>query len=626
MNKKNQKILLVLMIIAILIISSTFIYLHYTTEEKHKEVPEEIKKIDDRINPLTNQGLILEIERIRHRGLIEKIVKIGNSWKQKPSFYFISNIDNTEYVSKDVEAAGAESEILFNTWDTILQENKIMEDTPEGQKKSDIKLTFVERISSGLLGRKSKDIVRDEIIVTYDYRTGRWTGDDSFMDDDGYGHYLGETFEVWFNIYQTDYDGDGIPYWVEVNVLGTDPTIDDSKKDPDNDGIPTSWEWNWGYDPFSWDDHQHLDPDIDGIENIEEYQMRKYFADPFQRDIYLEVDGMERGGIFDPPHIFYEESEQILIERFAQNGINMYIDNGWPDGPVNGGGELLTHVDTISQDSGMILQFYRHHFADERKGIFRYMLVGHNTGFCHPSVSNKYDTIAIDSSLNKLIRRKAFTDRTQRIVLAAAAMHELGHSQGLGSWSFAGIDNRSIYSNKKEFLEKWGGYESVMNYGYIFDKHLLDYSNGDDGAPYDEDDWSLLYLPTFEINAEVIEGPNYANRDSFEDKVAAIVDIVVDPRFDGWKFDENLTNNLSSSSSNMKTIYDGDAEFLVLANVNESGYINASDRNIRVYIKPNVLPVYSGWSLSCEGTYNLLDKSFYFYSNEEIVDMIMNSI
>ena len=149
MNKKNQKILLVLMIIAILIISSTFIYLHYTTEEKHKEVPEEIKKIDDRINPLTNQGLILEIERIRHRGLIDKIVKIGNSWKQKPSFYFISNIDNTEYVSKDVEAAGAESEILFNTWDTILQENKIMEDTPEGQKKSDIKLTFVERISSG---------------------------------------------------------------------------------------------------------------------------------------------------------------------------------------------------------------------------------------------------------------------------------------------------------------------------------------------------------------------------------------------------------------------------------------------------------------------------------------------
>ncbi len=626
MNKKNKTALLSLAILAILIISSTFIYIQFTKKEKYEEKPEDIKKIDDRINPLTNQGLILEVLRIRHRGLLEKILKIGNSWKQKPSFYFISNIDDTEYVSKDVEAAGAESEILFNTWDTIVQENKIMEDTPEEQDKSIVKLSIVERISSGLLGRKSQDITRDEITVTYDYRTGRWTGDDSFMDDDGYGHYLGETFEVWFNIYQTDYDGDEIPYWIEVNVLDTNPTIDDRKKDPDNDGIPTSWEWRWGYDPFTFDDHQHLDPDVDGIENLEEYQIKKYFADPYQRDIYIEIDGMERGGIFDPPHIFYEECEQILIERYAQNGINVYIDNGWPDGPVNGGGELLTHVETISQDSGMILQFYKHHFADERKGIFRYMLVGHNTGFCHPSVSNKYDTVAIDSSLNKLIRRKAFTDRTQRIVLTAAAMHELGHSQGLGSWSFAGIDNRTLYSNKKVFLEKWGGYESVMNYNYIFDKNLLDYSNGDDGSPYDQDDWSLLYLPTFQINAEVIEGPNYATLDSFEDKVAAIVDKIADPILDGWKFDENLTNNLSDSNSNMKTIYKGDGEFLVLVKVNESCNINSSRRNVRIYFKPNVLPVYSGWSLICEGIYNPTEKSFYFYSSKEIVDMIINSI
>ena len=95
--------------------------------------------------------------------------------------------------------------------------------------------------------------------------------------------------------------------------------------------------------------------------------MQKWFADPYQRDIYIESDGMERGGLFDPPHIFYEESEQIIIERYAQHGINVYIDDGWPDGPINGGGELLPHIETISQDSGMMLQFYRHNFADERK-------------------------------------------------------------------------------------------------------------------------------------------------------------------------------------------------------------------------------------------------------------------
>ena len=624
MNKKS-KILLALTLIVIIVISSTFVYIQFSKEEKHEEKPKDVKEIDDRINPLTNQGLILEVQRIRHRGLLDKIIRFGNDWKQKPEFYFISMIDNTEYISKDVMAAGAESEILFNTWDTILQENKIIEDTKEDQEKSTIKLTIVERVPSGLLGRKSQDIPRDEILVTYDYRTGRWTGDDSFMDNDGYGHYLGETFEVWFNIYQTDYDGDGIPYWIEVNVLDTNPTIDDSKKDPDNDGIPTSWEWEWGYDPFTWDDHEHLDPDVDGIENIEEYHMQKWFADPYQRDIYIESDGMERGGLFDPPHIFYEESEQIIIERYAQHGINVYIDDGWPDGPINGGGELLPHIETISQDSGMMLQFYRHNFADERKGIFRYMLTGHNTGFCHPSVSNKYDTFAIDSSLKKLIKRTAFTPRSQRIILAAAGMHELGHSMGLGSWSFAGIDNRTIYSDKKVFLDKWGGYESVMSYGYIFDKQLLDYSNGDDGAPYDQDDWSLLYLPTFEINAEVIEGPNYATLDSFEAKVAAIVDKIADPQVEGWKYDENVTNKLVENIYNVNIIYEGDAEFLVLTELNESSNIISNQSNIRVYIKPNILPVFSEWSLICQGTYNTTNDTFYFYSSQEIVDNLMNS-
>ena len=40
-----------------------------------------------------------------------------------------------------------------------------------------------------------------------------------------------------------------------------------SDLDPDTDGIPSSWEWKWGYDPMVWDDHKNLDPDVDGLEN-----------------------------------------------------------------------------------------------------------------------------------------------------------------------------------------------------------------------------------------------------------------------------------------------------------------------------------------------------------------------
>jgi hypothetical protein len=335
---------------------------------------------------------------------------------------------------------------------------------------------------------------------------------------------------------------------------------------------------------------------------------------------------MERGGIFDPAHIFYEESEQILIERYSQHGINIYIDNGWPDGPVNGGGELLPHIETLSQDSGMILQFYTHHFPDERKGIFRYMLTGHNAGFCHTAVSNKYDILAVDNSLRRIIKRGGWTGRTQRIVLAGAAMHEFGHLNGLGSWSFAGIDNRTIYSDKKGFLEIWEGYESVMNYAYIFDKHLLDYSNGDDGPPHDQDDWSLLYLPFFQINAEVIEGPEYVFLEDFEDKVAAIVDKSPDPDDEIWKYDGNLTNKLANSISKEEIIYEGDCEYLVLVKTGEKSNIISCDRNIRVYVKPNVKPVFSQWSLSYEGSFNPSEDSFEFYSSEEVVDNIMNLI
>ena len=74
MNKKNKTLLLGLIITAIIIISSTFVFIQYTKEENHEEEKEDIKEIDNRINPLTNQGLILEVQRIRHRGLLSQII------------------------------------------------------------------------------------------------------------------------------------------------------------------------------------------------------------------------------------------------------------------------------------------------------------------------------------------------------------------------------------------------------------------------------------------------------------------------------------------------------------------------------------------------------------------------
>jgi hypothetical protein len=348
--------------------------------------------------------------------------------------------------------------------------------------------------------------------------------------------------------------------------------------------------------------------------------MRKYFADPYHQDIYIEVDGMEKGGFFDPEHIFYEESAQIMIERFAEHGINLYIDNGWPGDSSNGGGEILPHYDTISQDSGIMLQWYRHNFADERKGIFRYMIVGHNAGFAIPSEFNRYDTLVLDSSLYKLyLKRFAFTPRTQRIVLASAGLHELGHSLGISPWTFEGNDNITFAGGrqaKQAFLDTWGDYYSAMNYYYIWDKKLADYSEGSNGPPYDQNDWENFYLPTFEIDTNAVEDPII--KPPGKDRV---VNETPEPLWGNWFIDEDLTQANQVSLGEKCFVENVDAEFRVYI---PSGY-DINDIPVKIYAKPHTGTTYSQWSLIAEG---LLDETgdIHFYSVDEKINELWRYI
>ncbi len=514
MRKRTKQLIAVIIIILLLAVGA-YGYVYYYMKKPAPVVTKETAVMtDDRISPLVTQGIVFEINRIRSRGIVDAMMKKGSSWKTPPSFYFITNIDGKEYVSKDVTSAGgAATETLFHTWDSIFMDNKILERTPQEQPTSKLTLTIVERDPAGFLGRKFKDVEKETINVVYDYRTGHWTGDDSLNDTTGYGHYLGESYEVWFNIYQMCYNNDLVPYWTKVNVYHLNGSFDCTNYDPNGDGIPLPWDFKWGYDPFAYDNHSYADPDHDGLLNFQEYLMQKYYADPFHKDIYIESDGMVKGSFFDFLHVFWYESQQIIIERFAPHYISVYIDNGWPGDPTNGGGELLPHIETLSQDSGMMLQFYKWHFSDNRKGIFRYLVIGHNAGFCHPSVNNRYDTMAVDTSPFKMyIRRLAFTPRTQRLLLASATMHELGHSLGIAPWVVGGNDNVTFGQSKaakQEFLDRWGNYYSVMNYYYIFDKKLVNYSDGTHG-PGDVNDWALFDLTYFKRNDKVIEFPGFA--------------------------------------------------------------------------------------------------------------------
>ncbi len=624
----NQRLLAVvaLFVVVILVISSIFVYYEYfLPDEKVKEIIEESKLADDRISPLEKQGVVLEVLRIRHRGMLEKLMKRGNSWKDTPSFYYITNMDGLEYISKNVQQHGHMTEILFNTWDTIGQENKVMRNAEEEQETSTVTLTIVEQVKSGLLGRKTSNVERDTLTVTYDYRTGRWSGDDNFKDYDGYGHYLGETFEIWFNIYQLDYDGDFIPYWTEVNILGTDPTVDDSELDPDGDGIPTAWEWKWGYDPFTWNDHKRLDPDLDGIENIEEYQMEKWFANPFIQDIYIEVDTMGRGGLFDPPHVFFEGSKQAVIERFAEHNIQVFFDDGWPDSPSNGGGQVLPHIDRLSQESGMVLQFYDHYFPDERKGIFIYFIVGHGGGFQHPAENNVYDVIQLAYPLNRLkpikrayefvVKGIVPNERGFTLALAGSLLHELTHCCGVSAEScdFEGIDNTStgayLFPNK-QYKQTWGQYKSVLNYLYTNSGTIVDLSNGKNGPPYDQNDWELLFVGFSQYNSNHLEEstpnpplPSDLPRDTVEFLVT------------GYTYDANLTEQFVKYVGDYSPNDPIKVNWSVYKLVDKENYPNY--RDIKIFAQPKIKTT-KQWVLNQEADLDA-EGNLQFYSFDDIL-------
>jgi len=623
--KKNDKFIVTaaIFIVLLLVLSGLFYAMTYFgEEEKISKEPSEVK-INDQISPYTNQGLIVEMLRIRHRGLMDHMLikrGPGREWKNPPSYYYIATVDGKEgNVQGNVGRTG-----VFSVWDNIGSENHISFFIEEEQQQSDIIISIMEVSSGGLFGRDS-DKEMETIRLTYDYRTGRWFGDDSFKDKDGYGHYLGDTYEIWFNIYQSDYDHDDIPFWIEENVLGTNPTIDDSTMDPDKDGIPTSWEWKWGYDPFTWDDHENLDPDIDGLSNIEEYKMRKIFANPYQPEMYIETDGMQQRGIFDlAPHIFPMEAAQMIIERFAQHGIWVYIDHGgdfWNDGPHNGGGELVPYHQNLDDVTGKeSLSFYKHYFADERKGIFRYMVMGVEAGFTNPCFYNTFDMIIVGTGLkDSVLIRHTFTPRAYKVGIAKVALHELGHSLGLVPVTYPGNDimksaKRYPSMSDDEYDKYLNQYYSIMNYNYIYsDKLLFDYSDGSNGEPYDQDDWVHLYFPTHQIDMVAYEEPTDESFEDFE-----VVDDYPGVILQGWRYDANLTGIYETECRDLAVVKNTGVTIQIYVK-NES--VNESERNIRIYAMPNVYPTHAEYSLIAEGRLNE-DGAIILYNPDEYINEI----
>jgi len=438
-------------------------------------------------DPLVDIEVTVEIQKIRtfdkhdkqvHRH--EYVDLIGG-----PDFYVKVIIEDEEFVSDTWKNTKYIYEPDFSPTLDVSDEEEFVDIT-------------IQLWDWNLNGDKLCDIgnENDDVSLTYSIKTGHWSGDDQLEDPSGYGRLNGcddgsiyqheMDCEIWFNIYQNDYDNDNIPYWTEVNEYGTDPEVDDTGDDSDGDNIPIEWEWKWGYDPFETDNHENLDPDGDSIENIEEYITSDYDSDPYRKDIFTELDQMDESPSGDVS-IMPEASKELLFTAFNRQNIVYHLDDGsWDET----GSEIIPFDEATYE--GELNQIYYQHFLNGpnwRRGVFHYgVLIYNSTGVG----GNMFGPNRFQIS-SKYMESKASIPYLKRdMVYASAYMHETGHT--LDFRPIPGHNHRSLYPWQ---LFWWinRAYKSCMNYGYMYT--TVDYSDGSRRYP-DLNDWERMDMAFFE--------------------------------------------------------------------------------------------------------------------------------
>ncbi|MCD6447715.1 MAG: hypothetical protein J7L58_01545 [Thermoplasmata archaeon] len=419
--------------------------------------------LDDDLDPLVDLSINVVIKRVR---------SIDVDLTEQPSFV----------VKITVNGEAWESEA--STGYDIINFGEHSFDIPDNEEN--IAIT-IEVIKNGVEADVSKN--GKALHITYDVKRGDWYGDDWRGDESGYGHAGGHEdgncsendCEIWFDIIQNDYDGDGLTYWEETNIYGTDPRENDAGIDYDNDGVPIEWEDKWGYDPFKAEEHSKLDVDADGLQNVEEYMMAQWFADPFRQDIYIENDYMEEHNGITP--VMPEESLQLQYSAFTKHNIMLLVDDG-----LMGGSETIPYEDLTWSKLGDIYDkyFLHNHEDNPRRGIFHYAIIIHDFRDFGRGVAGfnfRRDAFAVCSAY---IQKWRPWHDAMIIAHGGAYMHELGHQLGL--------PHLRVFPWQLLYWLSWN-YKSCMNYRYTF--KIVDYSDGSHGF-MDRDEWGNLDLQRFE--------------------------------------------------------------------------------------------------------------------------------
>ncbi|RLF40131.1 MAG: hypothetical protein DRN12_06025 [Thermoplasmata archaeon] len=263
-----------------------------------------------------------------------------------------------------------------------------------------------------------------------------------------------------------------------------------NETDSDNDGVPDWWEEKWGYNPYVWDDHRHLDPDNDELNNIEECYTDIYGSNPYHKDIFLEIDWMKSiSNSSNKPSLKYLN---YIIKEFEEHNITLHIDIG-----NLGGGEEIPDISMCLNSYSTICYVYWKYFLHDnplnpRKGIFHYGVI---CNYC-PDVNYPFigwdnlDSFAISAGWIQSI----YPYIPKEKLIAGAIIHQLGHTLGLIADTYEGIDNLGTLNIFSYPWLEYINYISCMNYFYKF--KVLSFSDGTHGRG-DFNDWENMDLKFF---------------------------------------------------------------------------------------------------------------------------------
>jgi len=495
---KNIQKNIILFLIVVLFLLPTFSSVH-SLQTDFVQSPNHVLTID-----------ILKIRSLEHSDPQLNVEEIIDE-QSNPDFFVVIKTFLTNNSSYTMYDSMFTSEIFWNQKYLYNKPYSVTIEVPEIYHEITIQIALWDAADGKINNDRLCDLSPDtgtnedayDAEIVYSFNSGHWGGDDALKDASGYGRLNGcddgtiyepdRDCELWFSITQHDLDEDFIPTYMETEVYGTDPLVDDGDIDFDEDGIPTWWEWRYGFDPMTWDDHFTTDADEDGLPTINEYRTCQWFSDPYTRDLFLELDQMEEGPNGEKS-IFPEGAKEMLYTAHDRQNVVYHLDDGDGIWTNNSGSEFVPFDRLTSYQE--LREYYNEYFLhgdtnNWRKEIFHYGILIYESDRVE-GMAFGCNCFQISAHLLDLVAESGF-DRD--VTYASAYMHETGHT--LRFWPIPGHGKTGWLL--RIFLPL---YKSCMSYGWIY--RMVDYSDG--SRPHlgpligDYDDWKRMDMSYF-LNA-----------------------------------------------------------------------------------------------------------------------------